>query len=697
MKGIAPARAAVVGSSKRVLVRVAAACFSLIAGPAPASVAVPDVGAPQIIRHSTDLGPVAASKPMEITFWLKLRDAHSLDTLLASQHAGSAPYLSQAQIDAQYAPAAHDVATVSRFLESRGFKVTGVGPHNMFVRVSGTVEQVEQTLKVELHQYRLKEMTFRASPTGAKLPLEIAPIVAAVGGLSDLGAMPTVARVPQSSRAQTNIARQTDAERAPPSPRALGANPSGLVFSNQCFAGVTTVNFSGNGATATYQGNRYGQNINNTAAGTLAPCGYQPSDVQNAYGMSALSRTGLDGRGETVAIVDAYGSITIAQDAAAFSAAMGLPPVNLTIIGTPTESNYSTDANATWATETTLDVEWVHAMAPHAKIILVVAPTSSFDDLIAGDLIASQQPGVAAISNSWGGGEAGLYPAFQQAADAVFRTIGATGASLQYATGDFGDSAAVTGYYDVGWPASSPNSTAVGGVSMVLNQRGGIAFQTAWGTNITEIADKIALGSPPIDPPNNEGFIFGGGGGVSDIYPVPDFQRSLGGFRRQTPDISWLADPYTGVEIIYTGDAQGDLYIEVVGGTSLATPMFSALWSIATQNAGHRLGLAAPYLYQLPPWAITDIVQVSSPANATGTIDDSSGSSFYDTWWLALPLQGQQSFTSALYNSPFSTRWFVITFGTDSTLAAGPGYDLATGLGTPYPPIFVGAFGHRFW
>jgi subtilase family serine protease len=188
MKGIASARPAVVGGPDRVLLRLAAAYFSLVAGTAPASVAVPDAGAPQIIRHSTDLGPVAASNPIEITLWLRLRDAQSPDGPLGAPHAGSTTYVSQT-VDAR-SPAATDVATVSRFLQSQGFRVTGVGPHNLFVRAAGTVAQVDRALKVELHQYRLKDMTFRASPTGARLPAEIEPIVAAVDGLSDLGPSP---------------------------------------------------------------------------------------------------------------------------------------------------------------------------------------------------------------------------------------------------------------------------------------------------------------------------------------------------------------------------------------------------------------------------------------------------------------------------------------------------------------------------
>lgn len=667
---------------------------STLAAAAIASVDHAATGGPAIIKQATDLGPVDRSTPIEITVWLKLRNESALESTLAAQRDKGAPFLSDAQIDAQMAPTATSVAAVSNFLTSRGLKVTAVGPHNLFVRAAGTVDVVQSSLRVEVHEYRLKEMTFRASPMGVTLPDDIAPLVASVSGLSNLAAMPNVARNVLGLRAQANIARASDAEGLRPNPINAGAGSNGLVFSPQCFLPPTSVSFSGGGASATYQGNRYGQKIANTAPGTVAPCGYQPTDVQTAYGLTPLYAEGWDGTGETVAIVDAYGSTTVAQDLASFSTFMGLPAANLTIIGTPTESNYSTDANAGWATETTLDVEWVHAIAPGAKIVLVVAPTNSFDDLLAGDVTAASVPGVVAISNSWSGYEAGLDPAFQQSADATFKLIGATGASLQYATGDSGNNASQIGFYDVGWPASSPLATAVGGVSMALNSNKHVAFQTAWGNNITEIADTAALGNPPIDPPNNEGFVYGGGGGTSDIYPLPNYQAGLGGNRRKIPDVSWLADPYTGVEIIYTSTAQGALSIEVIGGTSLATPMFSALWSIANQRAGHTLGLAAPYLYRLPPGAITDVEPLSSQSNVTGTITDSSGTSFYDADYLALPLQGQQKFLSALYNSPFSTRWFVLTFGTDSTLWVGEGWDPATGLGTPEAYNFVHSFGH---
>jgi subtilase family serine protease len=518
--------------------------------------------------------------------------------------------------------------------------------------------------------------------------------VAAVSGLSDLSPEPQIARA--SHQAVTGVHRTTDAEgmRPQPQPLTLSGQPNGLLFSAQCFYAPMSVNFSGGAASASYQGNRYGAPIT-SGPPNLPPCGYQPSDIQTAYNLTKLYQAGLTGKGTTVAIVDAYGSTTIAYDVAAFSALMGLPPPDLTIIGTPTESNFSTDANAGWATETTLDVEWVHAIAPGAKIVLVVAPTNNDSDLFAADIKAASVPGVVAISNSWGGPEIGITgdSEFYSAIDNIFKAIGAAGQSIHYSTGDSGNFSVDLGFANAGWPASSPYVTAIGGVSVALDAQKHIAWQTSWGTNLTEIADTVSLGSPPIDPPFNEGFIYGGTGGASDVYAKPSWQLGVPGNRRQTPDISWVADPYTGVEIIYTADAQGHLGIEPIGGTSASCPMFSALWGIATQSAHRRLGQAAPRLYRLDEDAITDVTAVNSPNNVTGTIHDTGGTNPINSWELAAPLQNLGAFYSALYNSPHSTRWFVIGFGLDSTLAVGPGWDPATGLGTPNGWNFVQAVG----
>jgi subtilase family serine protease len=650
------------------------------------------------LSQASDLGPVNAASTIEITLWMKMHDQQGLDALVAAQQSGKTSFLSPEQVLAQHAPSHAEVARVADVLKADGFNVSGFGPNNLFVKASGTAELVQTTFQVELHKYDLKGRTFRASSRNATLPPALVPLVAAVGGLSDIAPEPQVAHA--GVKAASSIHRPSEAEHIVPQPLRLSDAPNGLIFSEQCFYPPTSVNFVSADGTVTsrYQGNGYGAPISNSAAGTLPPCGYQPSEIQTAYNLTPLYQEGLTGAGTTVAIVDAYGSTTIGRDLAAFSQFMGLPPANLTIIGTPTESNFSTDANAGWASETTLDVEWVHAIAPGAKIVLVVAPTNSFSDLFSADITAASLPGVVSISNSWGSLEIDVvgYAEFYNAVDNIFKAIGATGESIQFSTGDSGDNAISTGglYTTPGWPASSPYVTGIGGVSVALDSQKRIKWQTSWGNNLTEIADTTSLGNPPLDPPFNEGFVFGGGGGASDVYAKPYYQRHLSGERRLTPDISWVADPYTGVEIIYTGDAAGDLFIDVIGGTSVSCPMFSALWAIANQNAHHRLGQAAPLLYNLPTPAITDVVNSSSASNVTGTIDDSGGTFPVNSWELGAPLNSLPTFVSALYNSPFSTRWFVLTFGVDSTLATGKGWDPATGLGTPNGWNFVHAF-HR--
>jgi subtilase family serine protease len=191
-------------------------------------------------------------------------------------------------------------------------------------------------------------------------------------------------------------------------------------------------------------------------------------------------------------------------------------------------------------------------------------------------------------------------------------------------------------------------------------------------------------------PPLRFGFQDGAGGGTSLTFAKPAFQSSLPGSMRMVPDISFLADPQTGVEIVETVQtASGPQQtVFVIGGTSLACPMFSGLMGIAAQKAGHGLGQAAPLLYNLPVGAVSDVVPFSSPNNVTGMINGSTAES---ADFLAGPLNGTTQYYSALFQSSASTRWDVFTFGTDSSLATSPGWDNVTGVGTPNGWNFVNA------
>jgi subtilase family serine protease len=199
-------------------------------------------------------------------------------------------------------------------------------------------------------------------------------------------------------------------------------------------------------------------------------------------------------------------------------------------------------------------------------------------------------------------------------------------------------------------------------------------------------------------PPLNLGFVFGAGGGESQVFAKPSYQSSLPGAGRQLPDISYVGDPFTGVEYIITDPTNpaGGPLIGVIGGTSLSCPMFSALWAIANQAVGGdvflgtSLGQASPLLYGLPSDAISDVLAVTSPNNVTGTVYIPHTPPYTESAdSLAAPLENTTDYISAMYNSPFSTRWFVLTFGTDSSLTTGPGWDNVTGLGTPTGAAFV--------
>jgi len=366
-----------------------AVVLATVLAAAPAFAATSARGPATKVPRAVDLGITNSSKLVTITAWLRMHDGARLEQTVRDQQNPSSPKFgrfSGGAALASHAPTAAEAATVSAYLASTGLKVTGLGPNNLFVTARGTASQVQAALNTELHDFRLGARSFSSNTTRPVLPAQIQSLVSFIGGLNDLRPRPMNVR-PVDPEGKS--VRQQ-----------LSANPNGLLFSASCFRSPQTVNFSSADADATYTGNRYGQDAT-SGAPNLPPCGYQPSDIQTAYGLDKLYKAGLDGRGQTVAIVDAFGSTTIQQDVAAFSFYMGLPPADLTVIGTPTESDFSGSPNAGWADETTLDVEWVHAIAPRAKIVLVVAPDNSFDNLFAGIITASRRSRTAGAPSSW--------------------------------------------------------------------------------------------------------------------------------------------------------------------------------------------------------------------------------------------------------------------------------------------------------
>src|SRR5207248_1069141 len=188
---------------------------------------------------------------------------------------------------------------------ARGLRGVAVDEGRLYVRAEGTIADVQNAFHVAIHNYASGGRSFRSNVADPVVDEPAGSVVAAVSGLSEHHMHPQHVRP---------IDPDTG---APLAATPLAAVPAGAFFSAQCFRASQQHTFTTDGGlpTASYAGNRYGADITNTAPGTLPSCGYQPSELQTAYGLSPLYASGLDGAGQTVVIVDAVGSPTIADDA----------------------------------------------------------------------------------------------------------------------------------------------------------------------------------------------------------------------------------------------------------------------------------------------------------------------------------------------------------------------------------------------
>jgi subtilase family serine protease len=306
--------------------------------------------------------------------------------------------------------------------------------------------------------------------------------------------------------------------------------------------------------------------------------GYSPAQIRQAYGVSALTGNNTTGSGQTVAIVDAYGDSSIQQDVANFSSYFGLGPASLTIAypqGAPRQRNSG------WALETALDVEWAHALAPGANILLVVAKSSSLNNLL-GAVDYAVNHGAKVVSMSWGTGDFSSETAY----DFHFNVAGVT---FVASSGDNGESTSVE------WPAASPFVVSVGGTSLTLDSSGNRVSETAWS---------------------------GSGGGISAYESFPACQAGWDQYAagRGVPDVSFVGDPSTGVAVLEGGTWY------VVGGTSVGAPQWAALVALSNgqRNSG-SLSQANTALYSQAGTAgvinSTYLVDITA-GNDGGDVDD---------------------------------------------------------------------------
>ena len=297
-----------------------------------------------------------------------------------------------------------------------------------------------------------------------------------------------------------------------------------------------------------------------------SPSGYQPVQVRHAYGFDKITGNGA---GQTIAIVDAYGSPSLANDLKTFSTAFGLPQATLAIYypqGKPA-------ANSGWALETSLDVQWAHAIAPGARIVVVVAKSASISNLLGAVDYAVKNLGAKQVSMSWGAAEFSTEAKY----DTYFNKAGVT---FFASSGDSGAG--------VIWPAASPYVVAVGGTTLQLDASGTAITETGWS---------------------------GSGGGVSAYYTKPAFQNNFStATKRSVPDVSYDADPNTGFPV-YITNYNGSTGWITVGGTSAGAPQWAAAQALVNATRSTSLSNANNALYTTATIAYADFFDIISGSN----------------------------------------------------------------------------------
>ena len=324
--------------------------------------------------------------------------------------------------------------------------------------------------------------------------------------------------------------------------------------------------------------------------------------MENAYNVTPLLKQGKDGTGRTIVIIDAYGSPTMASDLKDFDAAMGLPDPSFNVItpaGSPPPFDGTDDNQLGWSIETTLDVEWAHAIAPGAKIVLAVAKSNDDTDIFNVQKYVVDHNVGSVISQSFGEAEQCMDPDLLAQSHAVFTEAKNRGITVFASSGDSGAAQpACTGdgaVLSASTPASDPNVTGVGGTTLLADATTGAYQQeTAWTEPV------FGCNPPAVDVSD----VNCSGGGFSSIFKRPGYQSgSQKNAARGVPDVSYNAGSDGGVLIrsatlnVAIGLPADDQTFFIVGGTSAGTPQWAGLAAIADQMAHQRLGSINRALY----------------------------------------------------------------------------------------------------
>jgi subtilase family serine protease len=660
---------------------------STVASAAPARpagrVAVPN--AQPSLGRATSTGNASAGQRIDVKLYLADQHTAELDAFVtAVSTPGTAQYgkyLTAAQFRARYAPSAATVAAVRAFLTGSGLSVTEVAGNRAYVRARGTVAQVQKTFGTSLKQYTVQGQSIRAAATAPTVPASLQGKVIAVSGLASISQLMKPQhedgpKVKGSTAALTKAATKasTATTSAPPPDAFVNARPCSTYFGQKV---------------ATKLPKAYGKHQ------PYAPCGYVPAQLQGAYGLTSSLAKGLDGRGVTVAITDAYAAPTILKDANTYAVKHGQKAFRkgqfTQVLPSSFQYGYDDTVNGDlcgeqgWYGEETLDVEAVHAVAPGAKVTYVASPSCDNGDFL--DTLNKVIDGHLAdiVTNSWGGtDESNGSPELDQAYEQAFYQAASTGIGFYFSSGDSGDGSSAgdpTANPPVPpngptaqAPANSPLVTAVGGTSLAVGKKRQRLFETGWSTARSALTNGAWTPAPPGT------YQYGAGGGTSRVFAQPKYQRGVvpnslsqrysSKKARVVPDVSAIGDPNTGFLVgeTQTFPDKTVKYSEYrIGGTSLASPVFAGIMALADQAAGHPHGFANPALYKLYN---TTSVYDPKPVKGLGVVRVDYANAVDASGGLLTSL-----------------RSIDVTKGT--ILRARKGYDDITGIGTPNGASFI--------
>jgi subtilase family serine protease len=582
---------------------------------------------------------------------------------LAESTPGNAAYrhfLSPAQAQARFGVTAAQLGSVRAWLRHSGLTVNAVSNHvaDGYVAVSGSVAAASRAFGVTFASYRLSgQGIVRAPEQAASVPAAVAGAVLDVTGLST---------------ARQTMRPLTAAKLPPPGPNFWVARPCGAYYNQK---------------TAVKKPKAYGRHR------PWAVCGYTPRQVRSVYGVTSSSTTGA---GQTVAVVDAYASPTMRSDANRYARVVGdkpfgrgqyqqFRPARFTDAG-PSEC----DAQG-WYGEQTLDIESVHGMAPGARVRFVAAANCN-DPALADALARIVNNHLASvISNSWGDTE-DQAAGFTDVYHLIFEAAAVEGIDVMFSSGDNGyespgEDPGFSDKIQVDYPTSDPWVTSVGGTSLAIGKSRDYLFETAWGTIRNPLAKNRKHWQFKLPGPYPAAFDGAGGGGTSTLYAQPFYQQGVvpaslsrrlpNGHRsatpmREVPDVSAYADPATGFLVGETVlEPNGKTFgfaLSRTGGTSLSSPTFAGIEADAQQLAGGPLGFANPAIYQRQDSdAFHDVIAHPRGRSPLAQVR----SDYTDPSTKAGPLV-------------YTLRTLGINGEGKAALRAAPGYDAATGLGSPW-------------